>query len=302
LLGLYKDGHEFPIDIGLISIKSNGDDLTLSTISDVSERTLLEAQLRQAQKMEAVGRLTAGIAYDFNNLVQAMMDSLELILEAVTDCLETLEYGQIALRAARRRRELTHRLLAFSCLQLLLPRALAARHMVGELANLITSTFGPNISLTILPIPDDLAIMADAAQLEAAILNLALNARDAMGGSGRITMEAYRVNPPAEMARAPGDYVGIAIEDTGTGMDEATIAQACEPFFTTKGVDGSGLGLSTVQAFARQSGGDAHRERAWTRRARRDLAAATDATRERGRRAGRRGAENRPWARPAGGR
>jgi CheY-like chemotaxis protein len=153
---------------------------------------------------------------------------------------------------------LTHRLLAFSRQQLLLPRALAARHMVGEVANLITSTFGPNISLTILPIPDDLAIMADAAQLEAAIRNLAMNARDAMGGSGRTTIEAYRADPRAEMALAPGDYVVIAIEDTGTGMDEATIAQACEPFFTTKAVDGSGLGLSMVQGFARQSGGDVH--------------------------------------------
>jgi len=258
LLGLHRDGHEFPIEIGLTSIRSNGDDLTLSTISDISERTLLEAQLRQAQKMEAVGRLTAGIAHDFNNLLQAMTGSLELILEDVTDRPETLEYGQIALRAARRGGELTHRLLAFSRQQLLLPRALPARHMVSEVANLITSTFGPNISLTILPIPDDLAIMADAAQLEAAILNLAMNARDAMGGSGRITMEAYRDNPGAEMALASGDYIVIAIEDTGTGMDEATLAQACEPFFTTKGVDGSGLGLSMVQGFARQSGGDLH--------------------------------------------
>ena len=151
---------------------------------------------------------------------------------------------------------MTHRLLAFSRQQLLLPRAVTVRHMFDGVANLITSTFGPNMSLLLSPFRDDLTAMADVAQLEAAILNLAMNARDAMSGHGQLTISAYAAQADASMSLAPGDYTVIAVEDTGTGMDAATMAHACEPFFTTKGLEGSGLGLSMVQGFTRQSGGD----------------------------------------------
>jgi PAS domain S-box-containing protein len=256
LLGLHKDGHEFPIYIRSKSIEINGDSLTLATILDVTERTLLEAQLRQSQKMDALGRLTAGVAHDFNNLLQAMMGSLELLLDDVADRPESAEHGQIALRAARRGGELTHRLLAFSRQQVLTPRAMAAHELFDGVVSLIARTFGPNIVLLLSPIRDDLTVMADIAQLEAAILNLAVNARDAMDGRGRLTISAYAAEADAAMTLAPGNYAVIAVEDTGTGMDAATIAHACEPFFTTKGLEGSGLGLSMVQGFTRQSGGD----------------------------------------------
>jgi PAS domain S-box-containing protein len=256
LLGLHKDGHEFPVYIGLKSIETNGDHRTLLTVLDITERTQLEAQLRQAQKMEALGRLTAGVAQDFNNLLQAMMGSLELLLDDVADRPESAEHGQIALRAARRGGELTHRLLAFSRQQVLTPRVLPARDLFDEVVNLIARTFGPNIVLLLSPIRDDLAVMADVAQLEAAILNLAVNARDAMDGHGRLTLSAYAAEGDASMTLPPGDYIVIAVEDTGTGMDAETVAHACDPFFTTKGLDGSGLGLSMVQGFTRQSGGD----------------------------------------------
>jgi PAS domain S-box-containing protein len=254
---LHKDGHEFPAEIGLNSIELNGESMTLSSIVDISERTQLEAQLRQAQKMEAVGRLTAGVAHDFNNLLQTLTGGLELLLDHVNDRPSAWEYGQIALRAARRGGEVTHRLLAFSRQQKLMSRALPVRQLFDDVADLIAGTFGPNIKLTIAPVFGDLGVMADAAQLQAAIINLAMNARDAMDGNGPLTLSAYRVDPDANTGAAAG-FTVIAVEDTGTGMDEATMAQACEPFFTTKGLSGSGLGLSMVQGFARQSGGDIH--------------------------------------------
>ncbi len=257
-LGLRKDGHEFPVLVGLRSIEMNGHSRMLVTMLDITERTQLEAQLRQAQKMEALGRLTAGVAHDFNNLLQAMMGSLELLIDDVADRPESTEHGQIALRAARRGGELTHQLLAFSRQQVLTPRVLPARQLFDEVVNLISRTFGPNIVLLLSPIRDDLAVMADGAQLEAAILNLAVNARDAMDGRGRLTLSAYAAEAGAAMTLASGDYIVIAVEDTGTGMDADTVAHACDPFFTTKGLEGSGLGLSMVQGFTRQSGGDVH--------------------------------------------
>jgi CheY-like chemotaxis protein len=160
------------------------------------------------------------------------------------------------MRAARRGGELTHRLLAFSRQQVLIPRAVAARELFDGVVSLIARTFGPNIVLLLSPIRDDLTVMADIAQLEAAILNLAVNARDAMSGRGRLTISVDAAEADASMTLAPGEYTVIAVEDTGTGMDATTVAHACEPFFTTKGLEGSGLGLSMVQGFTRQSGGD----------------------------------------------
>ena len=254
---LHKSGHEFQVEIGLNSIALNGHGMMLSSIVDISGRMQLEAQLRQAQKMEAVGRLTAGVAHDFNNLLQALTGGLEMLLDHVNDRPSAWEYGQIALRAARRGGELTHRLLAFSRQQKLVTRALPVRQLFEDVKDLIAGTFGPNISLTVVPVIGDLAVMADGAQLQAAIINLAMNARDAMDGNGPLTLSAYR-REDTDASTPSGGFAIIAVEDTGIGMDAATVAQACEPFFTTKGLAGSGLGLSMVQGFARQSGGDLH--------------------------------------------
>jgi PAS domain S-box-containing protein len=253
---LHKDGHEFQVEIGLNSIDLDGDAMTLLSIVNISERTKLEAQLRQSQKMEAVGRLTAGVAHDFNNLLQALTGGLEMLLDHVSDRPSAWEYGQIALRAARRGGEVTHRLLAFSRQQQLVSRAVSVRQLFEDVKDLVAGTFGPNIRLTVAPIFGDPTIMADAAQLQAAIINLAMNARDAMDGDGPLTLSTYRRDDPETSAPRSGGFIVIAVEDTGIGMDAATAAQACEPFFTTKGLAGSGLGLSMVQGFARQSGGD----------------------------------------------
>jgi CheY-like chemotaxis protein len=137
-----------------------------------------------------------------------------------------------------------------------LPEVVPVRHLFDEVTELITRTFAPNIRLAITPIPVDLAVMVDTAQLQAAILNLAVNARDAMDGKGPLTMSAHLADAEPSLSLTPGAHVVIAIEDAGTGMDAETLAQAYDPFFTTKGLDGSGLGLSMVQGFARQSGGD----------------------------------------------
>jgi PAS domain S-box-containing protein len=258
LFCLHKDGGEFQVEIGLNSTNLDGETMTLLSIVDISERTKLEAQLRQSQKMEAVGRLTAGVAHDFNNLLQALTGGLEMLLDHVHDRPSAWEYGQIALRAARRGGELTHRLLAFSRQQNLVSRALPVRQLFEDVKELIAGTFGPNIRLTIAPVLEGLAVMADAAQLQAAIINLAMNARDAMDGNGPLTLSAGRAEDGEPTTPTSAGFIVIAVEDTGIGMDAATVAQACEPFFTTKGLGGSGLGLSMVQGFARQSGGDLH--------------------------------------------
>jgi PAS domain S-box-containing protein len=256
LFGLRRDGSEFQVEIGLNPIETEEGAMVLSAIVDISARVQLEAQLRQALKMEAVGRLTAGVAHDFNNLLQALMGGLELLLDEVDDRPAALEYGRIAYAAAERGGQLTHRLLAFSRQQTLLPRVIPVRQLLEDVEGLIARTFEPNITLRIAPVPGGLAAFADAAQLEAAIINLAVNARDAMKGGGQLVISAFEAAATAAMGLAAGRYAVLAVEDTGHGMDAATLAQACEPFFTTKGLDGSGLGLSMVQGFARQSGGD----------------------------------------------
>ena len=256
LYALRKDGSEFRVEIGLNPIETEQGISVLSAIVDISARVKMEAQLRQSQKMEAVGRLTAGVAHDFNNLLQALGGSLELVQDEVADRPMALEYAQIAHRAALRGGELTNRLLAFSRQQVLKTRPVPIRKLLDDAEQLIGHLFDGNTEIVVLPGPVALSALADAAQLEAAIINLAVNARDAMTPGGRLRISAYEAEADPAMALAPGRYTVIAVADTGAGMDEATLAQACEPFFSTKGLNGSGLGLSMVQGFARQSDGD----------------------------------------------
>lgn len=225
---------------------------------DITQRKSAEAQLRQAQRMEAVGQLTAGVAHDFNNLLQAQLGALELLLDDVTDRPKATRFATMALGAAEHAAKLTHSLLSFSRQQVLDPEPVAVPALLARLETILSRTLGPRISLQ-LDIEDNLAaLFADPAQLEAALLNLALNARDAMPEGGCLSIQACNaqtaLDPPDDLE--PGKHLLIAVSDDGTGMDSDTLAQACEPFFTTKGVGkGSGLGLSMVQGFARQSGG-----------------------------------------------
>jgi PAS domain S-box-containing protein len=230
---------------------------------DVSAQRDAEEQLRQAQKMEAVGQLTGGIAHDFNNLLQGISGSLELVSKHLrrgdTQGLE--RFIAVAMGAADRAAALTHRLLAFSRRQPLDPKPVAANPLVLAMEVLLRRTLGERVELC-LALQDGLWLtLCDPNQLENAVLNLAINARDAMPEGGRLTIETANTEidgagGPRRGEIDPGSYVCISVTDTGVGMDAATIAKAFEPFFTTKPLgQGTGLGLSMIYGFARQSNG-----------------------------------------------
>ena len=227
---------------------------------DVTERRALEQQLRQAQKMEAVGRLAGGIAHDFNNLLMVISGYSEFLLEhAGTD--PTLRgHAQEIANAAERATSLTRQLLAFSRKQMLAPKIVDLNSVVTENVKMLTRLIGEDIDLVMVPGEDIGAVKADPGQIEQVIMNLAVNARDAMPHGGKLTIETANVTLDANYARfhapvKPGDYVMLAISDTGMGMDPDTQAHIFEPFYTTKGLKGTGLGLSTVYGIVKQSEG-----------------------------------------------
>ena len=223
--------------------------------TEVSERMRAEEALRQAQKMEAVGQLTGGIAHDFNNLLTPIMGGLELIAMRATD--ERLKrMAGTALESARRGAKLTGQLLAFSRIQRISIAPVAVNRVVANMEELLRHAVGPKVRIeTEL---DEAAGhgLCDANQLENAILNLAINARDAMPGGGTLTISTGRSRSEGEPELKAGDYVCIAVRDTGQGMAPDILARAAEPFFSTKPLGkGTGLGLAQVYGIARQSGG-----------------------------------------------
>jgi PAS domain S-box-containing protein len=233
-------------------------------VTDVTERLkdqrrLAEAeeQLRQSQKMEIIGQLTGGVAHDFNNLLTPVVGALDMLRRRYEgdDRAQRLVVG--ALRAAERAGTLVQRLLAFSRRQHLQPSSVDVRRLVESMADLVSRSLGPRIEV-VLDVAEDLApARVDPNQLELALLNLAVNARDAMAGEGRLTIAARPCASGERPTLKPGAYVRLSVADTGTGMDPETLRRATEPFFTTKGVgQGTGLGLSAVQGLAEQSGGE----------------------------------------------
>jgi signal transduction histidine kinase/CheY-like chemotaxis protein len=227
--------------------------------AEIAQRRIAEDQLHQAHKMEAIGQLTGGIAHDFNNLLTAVVGHLEMAEARVVRDSRTSGLVQAALRAADRGATLTRHLLAFARRQHLEPKPVDIAAVVDGVEKMLRQTIGPDIRLVIQAGSDLPPAWADPNQLELAILNLALNARDAMpvGGTLRIAAENGRaeigVSPPD---LASGNYLIVSVSDTGTGMNQETLARAFEPFFTTKEAGrGSGLGLSIVHGFAAQSGG-----------------------------------------------
>ncbi|HEX6843290.1 MAG TPA: ATP-binding protein [Stellaceae bacterium] len=226
--------------------------------SEVVEHRATENRLHQAQKMEAMGQLTGGIAHDFNNLLTSVIGHIELAQRRVGDDPRTAALLDSAQLAAQRGATLTQRLLAFTRRQHLEPRSVDVPLVVKGVEKLLRQTIGPAIRLVIEAEEGLWPARIDPHQLELAILNLALNARDAMpeGGTLRIKSEAGRAERGGLPELAPGDYVVVSVSDSGTGMDPETLARSFEPFFTTKEVGrGSGLGLPMVQGFAVQSGG-----------------------------------------------
>jgi PAS domain S-box-containing protein len=230
---------------------------------EVAERAKAEEALRQAQKMEAVGQLTGGIAHDFNNLLTGVIGSLDMmqrrIAKGETDRIE--RYATAAMTSANRAAALTHRLLAFSRRQPLDPKPVNANRLVTGMEELLRRTIGEAIRLEIVTAGGLWQTLCDPHQLESAILNLAINARDAMQDGGQLTIEtcnAHLDNAYAAQQREvkPGQYICICVTDTGTGMSPDVIAKAFDPFFTTKPIgQGTGLGLSMIYGFARQSEG-----------------------------------------------
>jgi len=227
---------------------------------DVTERRALEQQLRQSQKMEAVGRLAGGIAHDFNNLLMVISGYSEFLLERLGAEPHLRGPAQEIASASERASSLTRQLLAFSRKQMLAPRIVNLNDIATENLRMLTRMIGEDIDLVMLPNPNLWPVRADAGQIEQVIMNLAVNARDAMPSGGKLTIETSNITLDEEYARhhaplAAGDYVMIAISDTGAGMDTETQSHIFEPFFTTKGTKGTGLGLSTVYGIVKQSGG-----------------------------------------------
>jgi PAS domain S-box-containing protein len=227
---------------------------------DVTVQRALEQQLRQSQKMEAVGRLAGGIAHDFNNLLMVISGYCEFLLERVGDNQDLRGPAQEIANAASRATSLTRQLLAFSRKQVLAPKVLDLNGVVTENLKMLNRVIGEDITLVMEPATELGAVKADPGQIEQVIMNLAVNARDAMPKGGQLTLVTSNTTIDAEYARfhspiAPGEYVVLSMSDTGSGMDVDTQTRIFEPFFTTKGHKGTGLGLSTVYGIIKQSGG-----------------------------------------------
>jgi PAS domain S-box-containing protein len=227
-------------------------------MTEVAERERTEAALLQAQKMEAVGQLASGLAHDFNNLLAAILGNLELMEMRLKDE-RMLKLLQAAVRSARRGAALNEQMLAFSRKQHLAPRPVAIGDLVKGIDELLRRTLGGTVEVAIAIAADLWPALVDPHQLELVLLNLAINARDAMPLGGRLVIETRNIAAASvdkTLDLAPGDYVLIAVTDTGLGMPPEVLARACEPFFTTKEPGkGSGLGLAQVYGVARQSGG-----------------------------------------------
>ncbi|MGH6970645.1 MAG: ATP-binding protein, partial [Caulobacteraceae bacterium] len=220
------------------------------------EREEALAQLFEAQKIDTIGQLTGGVAHDFNNLLMAMLGSLELLRKRLANDAGALRLIDNALKGAERGAALTQRLLAFARRQELRPEPVNIPDLVGGIRDLLGRSLGPSVAV-VERLADRLPpVLADSNQLELALMNLALNARDAMPEGGTLTIAARETENAGEAGLPPGRYVVLSVADTGVGMDEQTRARAAEPFFTTKGTGkGTGLGLSMVHGLAAQSGG-----------------------------------------------
>ncbi len=256
-----KSGSSITVRLSGRAIRGERDAIFFELFAeDVTEHRALEQQLRQAQKMEAIGRLAGGVAHDFNNLLMVISGYCEFLLERLDPQSDLRGPAQEISKAAGRATALTRQLLAFSRKQMLTMKVLDLNAVITDNLKMLTRMIGEDIDLVMIPGTDLGAVKADPGQIEQVIMNLAVNARDAMPGGGNLTIETANVTLDEEYARfhgpvRPGEYVMLAISDTGSGMDAETQSHIFEPFFTTKGLKGTGLGLSTVYGIIKQSEG-----------------------------------------------
>ena len=258
-----KDGSTYDVLVQLQLARSETPPIFFAIIQDTTERKRTEKHLIQAQKMEAVGQLTGGVAHDFNNLLAVIMGNLELLMLRSEGDGPISELAAKALAATQRGAELTHRLLAFSRMQPLRPVSVDSNSLIKGMDDLLVRTLGEAVEIKLKIDTGLWSCKADPGQLENAILNLSINARDAMPRGGRLTIETSNArldeaNAADQEDLTAGEYVLLQVTDTGVGMAPEIISQAFDPFFTTKGVGkGSGLGLSMIYGFVKQSGGHA---------------------------------------------
>lgn len=258
---LRRDGSELPVEVSISSWRAGGRLQFIAITRDISDRRSLEERLAQAQKMEAVGQLTGGVAHDFNNLLTVIVGNLGLVREHVGD--ERLyKLVDRAYLAGKQGAELISGLLAFSRTQRLRPEELDLNSVVASTAKLLERTLGETIRVSVRPCKDLWRVLCDPVQLQNGLVNLSINARDAMPEGGSLTIETANVVLDETFAAArpdltPGSYVQLIVSDTGTGMPAEVVKRVFDPFFTTKEVGkGSGLGLSMVYGFVKQSRGD----------------------------------------------
>jgi PAS domain S-box-containing protein len=257
-----KDGSYIDVELYLVPLTVDGRVLgSLGIYQDVTERRVLEQQLRMGQKMEAVGRLSGGIAHDFNNLLGVILGYIQVIKRSLDPGNSMYEYAEEVEKASHRAVALTRQLLAFSRQQVLEPVILSLNTLVTDMQKMLPRLIGEDIDLNLILDPNISLVKADPGQVEQVLMNLAVNARDAMPDGGKLTIQTADSEIDAAFARehpgsVPGKYVRLTVKDTGTGIDPDIQSQIFEPFFTTKGRDkGTGLGLATVYGIVKQSNG-----------------------------------------------
>jgi PAS domain S-box-containing protein len=260
--GLTRGGQEFPSELSLASWETRHGSFRTAIIRDVTERKQLEEQFRQAQKMQSIGRLAGGVAHDFNNLLTVIRGHADLMLRGLEPADPLHHRFSVIQEAATHAAQLTRQLLAFSRKQVLEPRILDLNAVVADVEPMLRRLIGEDVELVSMPAPDLGTVEADPGQMVQIILNLAVNARDAMPQGGKLTVETDNVELDEEYASRhadarPGPYVMLAVSDTGIGMDEGVRSHIFEPFFTTKEPGtGTGLGLATIYGIVKQSNGN----------------------------------------------